>query len=69
MSGLRTFVSSFGRAVRRRLLRHVALFVVGFVVASSGVAYAYLSASGSGTYGLAVAGALQAPALSVASHT
>ena len=69
MSGLRTLIGSFGRAVRRPRLRHLALIAVGFVVASSGVAYAYLSATGSGTYGLAKAGALDAPALTVASHT
>ena len=55
--------------VRPRALRHVAFIVTGFLLASSGVAYAYFSATGSGTYGLAVAGALHAPILSVASHT
>ncbi|MDA8269139.1 MAG: IPT/TIG domain-containing protein [Actinomycetota bacterium] len=55
--------------VRPRAFRHVALIATGFLLASSGVAYAYFSATGSGTYGLAVAGALNAPTLSVASST
>jgi hypothetical protein len=54
---------------RRRLLSRITLMAVGLVVASSGVAYAYLSTTGSGTYGLARAGALNAPTLSVASQT
>jgi hypothetical protein len=40
----------------------VVLLVVGFLIASSGVAYAYFSATGSGTYALATAGRLTAPA-------
>lgn len=49
-------------AVHRRSLFHVALVVAGFLFASSGVAYAFFSATGTGTYGLAVAGRLTPPA-------
>lgn len=58
-----------GARLHPRTFCHVALIVVGFLVASAGVAYAYLSAAGSGTYALARAGALDVPSISVASHT
>ena len=52
-----------------RRVRHVVLIAVGFFFASSGVAYAYFSATGSGTYALAKAGALSVPSLSLVSKT
>ena len=54
---------------RRAHLRHVVLIAAGFLFAASGVAYAYFSATGSGTYGLATAGRLTAPASMSATAT
>lgn len=58
-----------GRAVkagRRSGLRYLMVFVLAFVLTSSGVAYAYLSTAGGGTYGLAQSGGLKVPQLSFA---
>lgn len=54
---------------RRRLFARAALIAAGFLVTSTGVAYAYFSATSSGTYGLTSAGTLSAAELSVASTT
>jgi len=63
VTGLRRAVSwPFTRARHgaRRPIGRAALIAVGFLFASSGSAYAYFSATGTGTYGLADAGALVA---------
>ena len=52
---------------RRPRLRHVALVALGFLLASAGVAYAYFSATASGTYALATAGRLMPPSSFTAS--
>ena len=46
---------------RRPRLRYAALIALGFLLAASGAAYAFFSATGSGTYGLAAAGHLTPP--------
>ena len=60
---------STGSTRRHRVLARAALLAVGFLVTSAGVAYAYFSSTGSGTYALATAGSLNAPSLSLASST
>jgi IPT/TIG domain len=61
-------VSLARKAARRPYLRYLVGVVAAFVLASSGVAYAYFSTPGGGTYGLAQAGGLEAPTLSLATH-
>lgn len=53
----------------RRVFHRAALVAVGFLLTSSGLAYAYFSATSVGTYGIAKAGALSAPLLSIAGQS
>ena len=57
------------RLPRFRHVALVALVALWFLLAASGVAYAFFSATASGTYGLAVAGHLTPPASFTASAT